>query len=114
MIGIFIFLYSVISKFREILGKNFIYILLIPSWFALAFVFVQYAALMPNITFFVFNNNSYFVGNDTHPNTLQYKDVVGFYLSSLLTSALVIVGAANVIKLYFDHKEEFNKLFHKK
>ena len=69
------------------------------TWLILSFVLVMIATLVPNWIFYIFNNNSMLVGNNSSPNTLDYKDVVGFYLNSMLTSALVIVGSGELYNI---------------
>jgi hypothetical protein len=72
--------------------------LLLPAWIIIAWSIVHFAILMATMLPYEIQYNV----SSTKETT--YSDVIGFYLNSMLTSALVIVGSAELINWFKNGK----------
>lgn len=88
-------------------------VIVVVAWIFISCSIVAYAALIPRVIYHIPIINQLTIVNNSSPCIIEYKDTIGFYLNSMLTSALVIVGSVELFKL-FDEKEKRKKKEQKK
>lgn len=97
---------SFVVKFTRIKNNdNFKIILIISLWVVISLAVVVIAILAPDLIFMFIPSP---VKLST-PTTFKYADVIGWCLNSLFSTALVLIGAAQILKVHEEKDRSKNE-----